>query len=36
MTSVMAKTVEKKWNGVNRNEEQAVHKGKKNNGMCED
>lgn len=35
MTSVMAETVEKKWNGVIKNGEQAVQRGK-NDGMCED
>lgn len=35
MTSMMAETVEKKWNGVKKNGEQTVQKGK-NYGMCED
>lgn len=29
MTSMMAETVEKKWNGVKKNGEQTVQKGKK-------
>lgn len=36
MTSVMAETVEKKWNGVKKTGEQAVWGEKKTDGMCED
>lgn len=36
MTSAMAETVEKQWNGVSKNGEQSVQRRKKNDGMCED